>query len=131
MSHSGAAVKFPFYHTIESRYGEQLHANPHVRSDRLGFCPDIRHVTHAIRISRNGVDTQAPTLPVRATSQQSSDFIMVAQERNEQLIASVLENESEIAVAATLKKFVRQLANTEAAMDMGLAKTPNEITKRQ
>lgn len=56
---------------------------------------------------------------------------MVAQERNEQLIASVLENESEIAVAATLKKFVRQLANTEAAMDMGLAKTRNEITNRQ
>lgn len=71
------------------------------------------------------------SLPVRATSQQSSDFIMVAQERNKQLIASVLENESEIAVAATLKKFVRQLANTEAAMDMGLAKTPDEITKRQ
>ncbi len=56
---------------------------------------------------------------------------MVAQKRNEQFPASVLKNESEIAVAATLKKFVRQLANAEATMNMGLAKTINEITERR
>ena len=56
---------------------------------------------------------------------------MVAQKRNVQFFAPVLENEPEIAVTATLEKLVPQLADTEAAMDMGLAKTIDEITERQ
>ncbi len=56
---------------------------------------------------------------------------MVAQKRNEQLIVSVLKNESEIAVAAAFEKLVAQFTDTEAAIDVRLAKAINKITERQ
>ncbi len=70
-------------------------------------------------------------LPIAATPQQSPDFIVLAQERNEEILAPILKDEPEIAVAAALEKLVAQFTNTEAAMDMRLAKAINKITERQ
>jgi hypothetical protein len=56
---------------------------------------------------------------------------MVAQKRNEQFPAPVLKDEPEIAVAATLEKLIRQLADTKATVHMRLAKTINEIAQSQ
>jgi hypothetical protein len=43
-------------------------------------------------------------LAIAASAQQCPDFVMVAEERDENLRASVLKDESEIAVAAAFEK---------------------------
>jgi hypothetical protein len=56
---------------------------------------------------------------------------VVAQERNEKLGTSVLENESEIAVTAAFEKLVAQLADPKAAVHVGLAKNFKQIAKSE
>ncbi len=56
---------------------------------------------------------------------------MIAEKWNEKLVASILKDETQIAVAAALEKFVSQLADAKAAVHMGLAKTIDQIAERQ
>jgi hypothetical protein len=52
---------------------------------------------------------------------------VVAEERDEKLCASVLKNESEIAVTPAFEKLASQLTDTKAAVYMGLTKNINQI----
>ena len=54
---------------------------------------------------------------------------MVAKERHEKVGASVLKDESEITVAPGFEQFVSKLADTKAAVHVGLTKTVNQIAK--
>lgn len=54
---------------------------------------------------------------------------MVTEERNEKLGASVLKDESKIAVTAAFEELASQLANTKAAVHVGLTKNIDQIAK--
>ena len=56
---------------------------------------------------------------------------MVAEERNVKLGASLLEDKSQVAVAAAFEKLAPQLADAKTAMNMRLAETVDQITKRE
>jgi hypothetical protein len=45
-------------------------------------------------------------LAVASTAKKRSDFIVVSDERGEELVTSVQENKSEIVIAATFEKLV-------------------------
>ena len=70
-------------------------------------------------------------LTIAASAQKISDLIVVAQERDEKLGSSVLEDKAQVAVAATFKKFVAQLADPKAAVHVGLAKNFKQLTKSE
>ena len=69
--------------------------------------------------------------PIAAASQQRSDFIMVAQKRNEQFPTPDLKDEPEIAVATTLEKLGRQFTDSGVAVYMRLPESLDEIAERQ
>jgi hypothetical protein len=54
---------------------------------------------------------------------------VAAEERDEELVTPVLKDESEIAVAAAFEQLASQLANTKAAVNVGLAKNINQIAQ--
>ena len=54
---------------------------------------------------------------------------VVAEERHEKFRSSVLKDKSEIAVAAAFEELASQLADTKAAMHVGLTKNINQIAK--
>jgi hypothetical protein len=56
---------------------------------------------------------------------------VVTQKGDEKLIAAILKNEPQIAIAAALEKFVAKLANTSAAVYVALTKDLNQIAKSQ
>lgn len=68
-------------------------------------------------------------LTITAAAKESSDLVVVAEERDEKVGASVLKDESQIAVAAAFEQFVSKLADTKAAVHMGLTKTINQIAE--
>ena len=56
---------------------------------------------------------------------------MVADERNEKFVATVLKDESKIAIAAAFKKLVPQFADAETAVGMRLTIAFDEIAEGQ
>ena len=56
---------------------------------------------------------------------------MVAEKRRVKLGPWVLEDRSQVAVAAALEELASQLADTQTAVDMRLAETVDQITKRK
>jgi hypothetical protein len=66
-------------------------------------------------------------LTITAPAEESSDLVVVAEERHEKLCASVLKDESEVTVAPAFEQFVSKFADTEAAVHMRLAETVNQI----
>ena len=56
---------------------------------------------------------------------------MIAEKRHVKLGASVLEDKSQVAVATALEEFASQLADTQTAVNMRLAETVDQITKRK
>lgn len=70
-----------------------------------------------------------PTSAIRAAAQEGSDLVMVAEKGNKKLVTSVLENESEIAVAAAFKQLAAQLADAETAMDVRLPEAVYQVAK--
>jgi hypothetical protein len=70
-------------------------------------------------------------LLVAAPAKEGPDFVVVTEERNEKFCSAVLEDESEIAVAAAFEKLASQLADTKAAMHVGLTKNINQIANSE
>jgi len=64
---------------------------------------------------------------VFAAFQERLDFIVVAQERNEKIGGSVLEDKTQCNAAAALEQFVSQFANAEAAVNVWPPKTFNQL----
>ena len=76
-------------------------------------------------------DCEKKESTVIAPAQKISNLIVVAHERNEKLLASVQENEPEIAVAAAFEKLVAEFADAKATVHVRLAKRFNQIAKRE
>ena len=68
-------------------------------------------------------------LTITAPAEESSDLVVVAEERDEKVGASVLKNESQITVAPAFEQFVSKLADTKAVVHMGPTRTVNRIAK--
>jgi hypothetical protein len=68
-------------------------------------------------------------LTITAPPEESSDLVVVAEERDEKVGASVLKDESQITVAPAFEQFVSKLADTKAAVHVGLTKTINQIAE--
>ena len=77
----------------------------------------------------SGILEIAQHLTITAPPEESSDLIVVAEERDEKVGASVLKNESQITVAPAFEQFVSKLADAKAAVHMGLTKTINQIAE--
>jgi len=56
---------------------------------------------------------------------------VVAEKRHVKLSPPVLEDKSQVTVAAAFEKLAPQLADTQTAVDMRLAETVDQITKRK
>jgi hypothetical protein len=69
-----------------------------LRSNRLGFLGLGR------ALARFGNSRNVERLTIIAAAKKSSDLVVVAEERDEKLGASVLKDESEIAVAAAFEE---------------------------
>jgi hypothetical protein len=54
--------------------------------------------------------------------EQRLDLIVIAQERNKQIIWPVLEYETKRYIAATFEKFLAEFPNSQATVDVRLAK---------
>ena len=70
-------------------------------------------------------------LTIGAAAKEYSYLIMVAQEGDKKLSASLLKNEPEISVATKFEELVAQLANFKAAVHVRPAETIRQIAKRQ
>jgi hypothetical protein len=68
------------------------------------------------------VREQPPSSAVRTAAQQVSDLVIVAEEGNKKLTASVLKDKPQVAVVATFEKLAAQLADTETAVHVRLTK---------
>ena len=70
-----------------------------------------------------------PMSAIRAPPQQGSDLVMVAEEGNKKLTATVLKNEPQSSIAAAFEKLSAQLANAKTAMHVRLPETLYQIAK--
>jgi hypothetical protein len=71
-----------------------------------------------------------PVLAVPAGAEQRFDFIVIPEERDEQVRRPVLEYEAQRRVAATLEKALPQFANPQATVLMRAAKGLGQLAQR-
>ena len=79
----------------------------------------------------SGVNPNGAHLSISAAAKKGSDFVMIAEERNEQLGATVLKNKAQTAITAALKQFVPQFAYAETAVHVRLAVALGEVAESQ
>jgi hypothetical protein len=77
----------------------------------------------------SGILETSKRLTITAPAEESSDLVVVAEERHEEVGASVLKDKSEITIAPAFEQFVAKLTDTKAAVHMGLTKSVNQIAK--
>ena len=70
-----------------------------------------------------------PRLTIVAPAKEGPDLVVVSEERNEKLGASVLKDESQIAVTPAFEKLASELADTQTAVHVGLTKHIDQIAK--
>ena len=68
---------------------------------------------------------------IGAATKKSADFVVIAEERNEPLGATVLKDKAKIAVAPAFEKLVPQLADAETAMHVRSAKSFDQVAEGQ